>query len=137
MNNTTDDFEAWLIDPLERLQSDGDRFERELDQVRSSLTQCYEQSLARLRDTRWVAFDAVSRLVEDLSADAMRERTRADALEADLEAAKQEVENVRALYEVSVTICERARSGARAVATGRSQGSPGARVGSGPQSGNR
>ena len=82
-----------------------DRFELELSDLRTSMlamATCCEQSLARLRDARWVSFDSASRLVTELSEAADAERSRAARLTEDLETAKRDVEDVRVQCQADV-----------------------------------
>jgi len=101
--STTHDLEERRVDLLATLQGEATRFERELDETGSAVAVCCEQSLGRLRDTRWVSLDTVSRLVDELSTAAALERARATSLAADLQATRSDVENVRALGQVAVS----------------------------------
>jgi hypothetical protein len=88
------------LDTLADLQDEAfGRFELELNDVRSAMStvmaQC-EQSIARLRDHRWVPLDAASQFVNELAEIADLERARADRLAADLQATRLELEEVRA-----------------------------------------
>jgi chromosome segregation ATPase len=98
--STGNELLAAAVDPLTEMQSKAiERFELELSDLRTTMmamATCCEQSLTRLRDARWISFDAASRLVTDLSQAAEAERSRASHLSADLEAAKRELDNVRA-----------------------------------------
>jgi hypothetical protein len=91
--NTGNESQAAAVDLLTKMQSTAiERFELELSDLRTTMTAmaaCSEQSLARLRDARWISFDAASRLVTDLSEAAEAERSRASHLSADLDAAKR------------------------------------------------
>jgi len=84
---------------LAKMQSKAsDRFELELGDLRTSMTAmvaCCEESLARLRDARWLPFDSVVRLVTELSEAADAERQRAARLSEELEATKRGVETFR------------------------------------------
>jgi hypothetical protein len=74
------------------------RFALELSDMHATLlamTACCEQSLNRLRDVRWVTFDAASSLVNELAAARERERARADQLSGDLSAATRELADAR------------------------------------------
>ena len=76
-----------------------ERFELELGDMRTSITAmaaCCEESLARLRDARWVPFDSVSRVVTEMSEAVDAERARSARLAEELEAAKRAVEQFRA-----------------------------------------
>jgi hypothetical protein len=88
--------------PLEQLASLRDeaaaRFELELSDMHATLlamTACCEQSLNRLRDVRWVTFEAASTLVNELAAARDRERARADQLSGDLNASTRELAEAR------------------------------------------
>jgi len=74
------------------------RFELELNDMRATLlamTSCCEQSLNRLRDVRFVTFEAASSLVSELAAARDRERLRAEQLSTDLTAAAHELAAAR------------------------------------------
>ena len=98
--STGNELQAAAVDPLTEMQSKAiERFELELSDLRTTMmtmATCCEQSLARLRDARWISFDAASRLVTDLSEAAEAERSRASNLSGDLDAAKRELDEVRA-----------------------------------------
>jgi len=98
--STGNELQAAAVDLLTKMQSKAiERFELELSDMRTTMmamATCCEQSLARLRDARWISFDAASRLVTDLSEAAEAERSRASHLSEDLEAAKRELDEVRA-----------------------------------------
>jgi chromosome segregation ATPase len=98
--STENESQAAAVDLLAQMQSKAiERFELELSDLRTTMmamATCCEQSLARLRDVRWISFDAASRLVTDLSDAAEAERSRASHLSEDLEAAKRELDEVRA-----------------------------------------
>jgi hypothetical protein len=100
--STANDLEKRRDDVLATLQSQSSRFDRELADVRSAISECYERSIGRLSDARWVPLDEVTRIVDELNAAVALEQARATSLAADLEAARCEVENVRALCEVAV-----------------------------------
>jgi DNA repair exonuclease SbcCD ATPase subunit len=86
-------------DAMARLrQTAVERFDLELRDMRATMlamASCCEQSLERLRDAKWVSFDAVSDLVRDLGAEAARERSRADRLSEELATARRELDEVR------------------------------------------
>jgi hypothetical protein len=98
--STGNELQAAAVDLLTTMQSKAiERFELELSDLRTTMmamATCCEQSLARLRDARWVSFDAAARLVTGLSEAAKAERSRASHLSADLEAAKRDLDGVRA-----------------------------------------
>jgi len=98
--STENESQAAAVDLLAQMQSKAiERFELELNDLRTTMmamATCCEQSLARLRDVRWISFDAASRLVTDLAEAAEAERSRASHLSEDLEAAKRELDEVRA-----------------------------------------
>jgi DNA repair exonuclease SbcCD ATPase subunit len=90
-------------DPLQQLakmqNKAVDRFELELGDLRTSMTAmaaCCEESLARLRDARWVPYDAVSRLVTELTETVESERANSARLSSELQSAKRAVEEFRA-----------------------------------------
>jgi hypothetical protein len=72
-----------------------ERFARELDDVRAAMAASCEQAVGRLLDTRWVPLEAVTQLVDDLTAVATRERERAANLAAVLESTKRDAEAIR------------------------------------------
>jgi hypothetical protein len=75
------------------------QFELELAEMRAtmiSMAAYFEESLTRLRETRLVPFDAVSELVTDLAAAADLERSRAAHVNESLEAARRDMESLRA-----------------------------------------
>jgi hypothetical protein len=86
-------------DLLLKLQSDAlHRFELELDDLRTTMAAmaaCCEQSLTRLRDARWVPFEAASQLVDEVAAEAERERSAASELAEELAEARRELERVK------------------------------------------
>lgn len=86
-------------DLLAKLQSDAiHRFELELDDLRTTMAAmaaCCEQSLTRLRDARWVPFDAASQLVDNVTASADRERATAAQLAEELAGAQRELDRVK------------------------------------------
>lgn len=98
--STGNESQAVAADLLTKMQSKAtERFELELSDLRTTMmamAACSEQSLARLRDARWIPFDAASRLVTDLLEATEVERSRASQLSEDLEAAKRELDEVRA-----------------------------------------
>ena len=98
--STGNELEAAAVDRLSKMQSKAiERFELELSDLRTTMmamAACSEQSLARLRDTRWISFDAASRLVTDLLEAAEAERSRASQLSEDLDATRRELDEVRA-----------------------------------------
>jgi hypothetical protein len=100
--STSNELDKRRDDILSTLQSQSTRFDRELADVRSAISECYERSIGRLGDARWVPLDEVTRIVDDLNATVAFEQARASSLAAELEAARCEVENVRALCEVAV-----------------------------------
>ena len=101
--SAADDLEKRQVKPLATLQPEAiERFERELDEVRSAAAACYEQALGRLREVRWVPLDAVSTLIGELSSMIDSERERSTTLASDLEAARREVEAIRAQCHESV-----------------------------------
>jgi hypothetical protein len=100
--SAANDLEKRRDDVLATLQSQSARFDRELADVRSAISECYERSIGRLSDARWVPLDEVTRIVDELNGAVALEQARAMSLAADLEAARCEVENVRALCEVAV-----------------------------------
>jgi hypothetical protein len=106
--NTAHDSQSNTHDLLARMQGKAiERFELELSDLRTTMlamANCCEQSLTRLRDARWVSFEAASRLVTELSDAADAERSRAARLSEDLEAAKHAVEEVRAECRAEVEI---------------------------------
>jgi hypothetical protein len=96
VRTTPDDVSVNATSRLEALRTEaGERLTRDLTNVRSALTTCYE-AVARLDETQWVPFDVVSRLVQELAAKASAERDRANSLGAALEVAKQDIQRVRA-----------------------------------------
>jgi hypothetical protein len=98
--STANESRATAADLLTQMQSKAnERFELELSDLRTTMmamAACSEQSLERLRDTRWISFDAASRLVTELVEAAEAERSRASQLSEDLEATRRELEDVRA-----------------------------------------
>jgi hypothetical protein len=98
--STGNELQAAAVDQLTQMESKAiERFELELSDLRTTMmamAACCEQSLARLRDARWISFDAASRLVTDLSEAAEAERSRSSHLSEDLDAAKRELDEVRA-----------------------------------------
>jgi len=94
--STGNELQPAAVDLLTKMQSKAtERFELELNDLRATMmliATCCEQSLTRLRDTRWISFDAASRLVTELSEAAEAERSRASQLSDDLEAVKRELE---------------------------------------------
>jgi vacuolar-type H+-ATPase subunit H len=99
---TPDDSPSNALERLEAIRTEAsDRLTRDLTNVRSALTACYD-AVARLDETQWVPFDLVSRLVQELSASASAERERANGLAAALEAAKHDA--VRAQSETQRAI---------------------------------
>jgi hypothetical protein len=109
--------------PAERLAALRDeaaaRFELELSDMHATLvamTACCEQSLSRLRDARWVSFEAASTLVNDLSAACDRERARAEQLSADLHSTTRELEEVRQECRVAREQAEESAARAREAA---------------------
>src|SRR5437899_8506527 len=79
--STGNELQPAAVDLLTKMQSKAiERFELELSDLRTTMmamAMCCEQSLTRLRDARWISFDAASRLVTDLSEAAEAERSRA------------------------------------------------------------
>jgi DNA repair exonuclease SbcCD ATPase subunit len=98
--STGNELQAAAVDLLTTMQSKAiERFELELSDLRTTMmtmATCCEQSLERLRDAKWISFEAASRVVTDLSEAAEAERSRASHLSADLETAKRELDEVRA-----------------------------------------
>jgi len=98
--STGNEPQANALDVLARMQGKAiERFELELSDLRTTMmamATCCEQSLSRLRDARWISFDAASRIVTDLSEAAETERSRASWLAGELDAAKRQVDDVRA-----------------------------------------
>jgi len=87
------------LDVLARMQGKAvERFELELSDLRTTMmamATCCEQSLSRLRDARWISFDAASRIVMDLAETAETERSRATWLAGELDSAKRELDEVQ------------------------------------------
>jgi hypothetical protein len=100
--STSNDLDKRRDEVFATLQSQSTRFARELADVRMAMNECYERSIGRLSDARWVPLEEVTRIVDELNAAVALEQARATSLAADLEAARCEVENVRALCEVAV-----------------------------------
>lgn len=99
------------LDLLAKMQGKAiERFELELSDLRTAMTamatSC-EQSLTRLRDGRWVSFDDASRIVSDRCEAAEAERSRAAQLATDLEAAKHELDQVRAACRTEIEAARR------------------------------
>jgi hypothetical protein len=98
--STGNEPQANALDLLARMQSKAvERFELELSDLRTTMmamATCCEQSLTRLRDARWISFDAASRIVTDLSEAAETESSRASWLAGELDAAKRQLDDVRA-----------------------------------------
>jgi hypothetical protein len=97
------------------------RFALELSDMHATLlamTACCEQSLKRLRDVRWVTFDAASTLVNELAEARDHESARAEQLSSDLNAATRELaqarEERRIAIEKSEEVAARAREAAAA-----------------------
>jgi hypothetical protein len=102
--NTT----AERAEPVDRLaelrQAAVERFDLELRDMRATMlamAACCEQSLERVRDAKWVSYDAVSHLVTELGAETASERARAAKLGDELEAARRELESARGELEAS------------------------------------
>ena len=55
-------------DVFATLQSQSTRFDRELADVRMAINECYERSIGRLSDARWVPLEEVTRIVDELNA---------------------------------------------------------------------
>ncbi len=75
-----------------------ERFELELGDLRTTMmamATCCEQSLARIRDARWVSFDSASQVITELSERAEAERARAEQLSEELQIARRELDDVR------------------------------------------
>jgi hypothetical protein len=75
------------------------QFELELAEMRATMiamTAYFEQSLTRFRDARLIPFDAVSQIVTDLADAADAERSHAARIGEDLEAARRQIDSVRA-----------------------------------------
>jgi hypothetical protein len=104
--STEHDVQDRPADLLEKMQAEAiHRFELELDDLRTTMAAmaaCCEQSMTRLRDARWVPYDAASRLVEEVTAAADAERSEAGRLAQDLAAAREEIERVREQCRVEV-----------------------------------
>jgi len=115
--STGSESQAAAVDLLRQMQSKAiERFELELSDLRTTMTAmaaCSEQSLERLRDTRWISFDAASRLVTDLLEAAEAERSRASHLSEDLEAAKRELDEVRAECRAEIVAAKHELDGVR------------------------
>jgi hypothetical protein len=98
--STEHDSRDRALDLIAKMQRQAiERFESEMTEMRTAMNAMaaqWEQSLARLRDDRWVPFDAVSELVGDLAAAADVERSRAAHLSEELETAKRDFEGLRA-----------------------------------------
>jgi hypothetical protein len=106
--NTPEDLDQRSIDLVAALQRQAaDLFDRELSSVRSAVALC-EQSLDRFSENQWVPLDAVSRLAEELKTAAGRERTRADNLAAELEAARHDVQAAHAQFQVAINAAKEA-----------------------------
>jgi hypothetical protein len=87
------------LQALGKLQAKaGERFELELGDLRTSMmamAACCDESLARLRDARWLPYDGVARMVAELTEAAASERTRSARLAEELETAKRSMEQFR------------------------------------------
>jgi hypothetical protein len=98
--STENPLQPAVLDLLTRLQSDAiERFEVEFKELRTTMIAMAAscgQSLTRLRDGRWISLDDASRIVSDWCEAAEAERSRATQLATDLEAARQELDEVRA-----------------------------------------
>jgi len=115
--SSTKDFDKRRVDMLAALKTDAtERFDRELDEVRAAASACYEEAFTRLRNAGWVPLNAVSRLVEDLSAVLDLERARASSLAADLDAAKRDLEAGKREMEAARAQCQAAVQAAREAA---------------------
>src|SRR5215471_8034333 len=109
--NTENPTHPTELDILARMQSEThQRLELELNELRTAMmamaTSC-EQSLTRLRGTRWIAIDDASRAVAEYSEAAETERSRAAQLTGDLETAKLQLDEVRAASRTEVEAAKR------------------------------
>jgi hypothetical protein len=99
------------INLLARMHSKSiERFDLELGELRTAImamANCCEQSLTRLQEARWISLDDASRMVAECYEAAESERTRAAHLAADLEAAKHELDEVRAVCRMEVETANR------------------------------
>jgi hypothetical protein len=109
--------------PVEQLAARRDeaaaRFALELSDMQATLlamTACCEQSLNRLRDVRWVTFEAASSLVNELAAARDRERARAEQLSQNLNATTRELAEARQECRLAREHAEATAAGARDVA---------------------
>jgi len=97
---TSDNHPQPVHQALAKLQTKAaDRFELELGDLRTSMMAmvgCCEESLARLRDARWLPYDGVARIVTELTEAVEAERVRSAQLAQELETTKRSMEEFRA-----------------------------------------
>lgn len=67
----------------------------EFRDVRTALTDCYDQAVERLGDDQWVPLDLVTQLVSKLSEELAAERARVNDLSPALESARKQVQRTR------------------------------------------
>jgi hypothetical protein len=97
--STEHDSRDRALDLIAKMQRQAiEQFESEMTEMRAAMVALaarWDQSLARLREDRWVPFDAVSELVRDLAAAADVERSRTAQLSNELDTVGRDFERLR------------------------------------------